>query len=117
MSYKSDTPMQFRASASSVQAETIVNFLKLKLYECDLKDIPGIGPAAAHALNNQGVYSPAQLLAKFLSFSGPMSTVQETCDSFYRWFHEHVPRANGHSLTFAIANYADEKGMINYNLE
>ena len=84
-----------------------------------MNEIPGMGPATIDKFKDHGIYTPAQILAKFLSFVDSESTSGiEVCNNFYEWANPIMGKANTHNLTFAMANYAGEHGLFQYeNLE
>ena len=108
--------MSFVPTKSSIRAETVAEFVNGSFNNMTLRDIPGIGPASERAFQDAGINTPAQLVAMYLSFvDSEDSTTQEVCQKFYDWAKPYMGRANTHDITFAIANYVDEKGMFQYN--
>ena len=58
---------------------------------------------------------------KFLSGIDGVGDTTEVCQTFFTWAKEIVkengaPSANMHSVTFAMANWATEKGLFEYDL-
>ena len=58
---------------------------------------------------------------KFLSGIDGVNDTTEVCQTFFTWAKEIVkengaPSANMHSVTFAMANWATEKGLFEYDL-
>lgn len=102
----------FNATSSSVRAETVVKFVQLDLQFEDIQCVPGVGPALAQDLTNAGISTPIQLLGKFLSLCS--IDEDDVCNAFYNFIKEINARANAHTVTFSIASYADEKGLITY---
>ena len=84
--------------------------------------IPGIGPATAAAFAKGGINTIAQLLGKFLSFIDGEGNTMDVCQNFFTWAKATVKengaaKANMHSVVFAVANFATEKGLFEYDLE
>jgi hypothetical protein len=80
-----------------------------------MKEIPGMGPDSIDKFKDHGIYTPAQILAKFLSFVHSEEVQPlEVCNQFYDWANPIMGKANTHNLTFAMANYAGEHGLFNY---
>jgi hypothetical protein len=109
----------YQPSKSSLRADTIVEFVNRSLLDFRMNEIPGMGPATIDKFKDHGIYTPAQILAKFLSFVDSESTSGiEVCNNFYEWANPIMGKANTHNLTFAMANYAGEHGLFQYeNLE
>ena len=59
---------QYQPSKSSLRADTVVEFVNKSLLEFKMKEIPGMGPASIDKFQDHGIYTPAQILAKFLSY-------------------------------------------------
>ena len=83
--------------------------------------IPGVGPKTAKAFEKADINTIAQLLGKFLSGIDGVNDTTEVCQTFFTWAKEIVkengaPSANMHSVTFAMANWATEKGLFEYDL-
>lgn len=105
----------YQPSKSSLRADTVVEFVNRSLLDFKMKEIPGMGPASIDKFQDHGIYTPAQILAKFLSFvHSPDVTALEVCNQFYEWANPIMGKANTHNLTFAMANYAGEHGLFNY---
>ena len=69
-----------------------------------------------------GIDTIAQLLGKFLSFVDGESDTMGVCQAFFSWAkatckENGAAKANMHSVTFAMANFATEKGLFEYCLE
>lgn len=108
----------YHPSKSSLRAETVVSFVNQSLLEFKMNDIPGMGPASIAKFADHGVYTPAQILAKFLSFVVSHDTkALEVCEGFYNWAKPIMGKASTHNLTFALANYAGEHGLFRYEAE
>ena len=109
----------YEPSKSSLRADTVVEFVNRSLLDFKMSEIPGMGPASIQKFGDHGIYTPAQILAKFLSFVDSESTSGiEVCNNFYEWANPIMGKANTHNLTFAMANYAGEHGLFQYeNLE
>lgn len=109
----------YHSGKSSLAADTIASFVNQSLLDYKMRDIPGMGPATIQKFADQEhIYTPAQILAKFLSFvHSEEVTAQEVCESFYNWAKPIMGKANTHNLTFALANYAAEHGLFRYEIE
>lgn len=106
----------YEPSKSSLRADTVVEFVNRSLLDFEMKEIPGMGPASIEKFVEHGIYTPAQIVAKFLSFvDTPDVQAQEVCNRFYNWANPIMGKANTHNLTFAMANYAGEHGLFNYD--
>jgi hypothetical protein len=107
----------YQPSKSSLRADTIVEFVNRSLLDFRMNEIPGMGPATIDKFKDHGIYTPAQILAKFLSFVDSESTTGiEVCNNFYEWANPIMGKANTHNLTFAMANYAGEHGLFQYDM-
>ena len=105
----------YQPSKSSLRTDTVVDFVGQSVINFRMGDIPGMGAASISKFGEHGVYTPAQLLAKFLSFvDSPDVTNQDVCERFYNWANSIMGKANTHNLTFALANYAGEHGLFVY---
>ena len=105
----------YQPSKSSLRADTVVEFVNRSLLDFKMNEIPGMGPASIQKFASEGIYTPAQILAKFLSYvHSPEVTSQDVCESFYNWAKPIMGTANTHNLTFALANYAGEHGLFKY---
>ncbi len=105
----------YQPSKSSLRADTIVEFVGRSLLDYKMTEIPGMGPASIQKFADHGIYTPAQIVAKFLSFvDSSDATAQDVCESFYNWANTIMGKANTHNLTFALANYAGEHGLFRY---
>jgi hypothetical protein len=78
------------------------------LKDCQIKDVPGIGPKSAESLAESGISTIQQLLGAYMGFVEPDAQSNEINNKFYKWFKEKSPNANGHTVTFAIAHLADK---------
>ena len=107
-------PPKFNAASSSVSAETIQTFLEQQACDISIKDVPGVGAALCSGFQEQGITTCAQLLAKFLTFCDDGADAEDVCQSFFSWVKSVNSHANAHNVTFAIANYADTKGLFKY---
>jgi len=105
----------YQPSKSSLRADTVVEFVSRSLLDFKMNEIPGMGPASIVKFQDHGIYTPAQILAKFLSFVHSEEVQPlEVCNQFYDWANPIMGKANTHNLTFAMANYAGEHGLFNY---
>lgn len=106
----------YNESKSSLRADTVVEFVTKSLLDFKMAEIPGMGPASIAKFEDHGIYTPAQILAKFLSFVHDEHVQpREVMESFYNWANPIMGKANTHNLTFAMANYAAEHGLFNYD--
>lgn len=108
--------VEFDTAKSSSSADTIEAFMGQEISQVDVKDIPGVGPALATNLKERGITTAAQLLGCFLLHVSADSTTKDVCDNFVRFCKSVNSRANPHTVTFAIANYADHKGLFKYEV-
>ena len=108
--------VEFDTQKSSSSAEKIEAFMDQDISQCDVKDIPGVGPALAENLKERGITTAAQLLGCFLLHIKADSSTKDVCDNFVRFCKSVNNRANPHTVTFAIANYADHKGLFKYEI-
>ena len=69
--------------------------------------MPGVGPKTAEVLAKEGVYTPHQLLGKFLCLKGPGVGVKAHCDAFYLWLKEIGVVANRSTIIMACAEKAN----------
>lgn len=105
----------YQPSKSSLRADTVVEFVSRSLLDFKMNEIPGMGPASIQKFSDHGIYTPAQIVAKFLSFvESEDVTAQNVCEEFYNWANPIMGKANTHNLTFALANYAGEHGLFRY---
>jgi hypothetical protein len=112
---KKMSSFNYEPSKSSLRADTVVEFVGKSLLDFKMKDIPGMGPASIQKFADHGIYTPAQIVAKFLSYvDSEDATAMQVCNSFYDWANTIMGKANTHNLTFALANYAGEHGLFNY---
>jgi predicted flap endonuclease-1-like 5' DNA nuclease len=76
----------YQPSKSSLRADTVVEFVNQSLLDFKMTDIPGMGPASIVKFQNEGIYTPAQILAKFLSYvDTPDANAIDVCNGFYDW--------------------------------
>ena len=108
--------VEFDTNKSSSSAQTIEAFMDREISKCDVKDIPGVGPKLAEDLTKRGITTAAQLLGCFPLHVTADSSTKEVCDNFVRFCKSVNSRANPHTVTFAIANYADNKGLFKYEI-
>ena len=105
----------YEPSKSSLRADTVVEFVNRSLLDFKMNEIPGMGPASIQKFSDHGIYTPAQIVAKFLSFvDSDEATAQQVCEAFYNWANPIMGKANTHNLTFALANYSGEHGLFRY---
>jgi hypothetical protein len=104
----------YEPSKSSLRADTVVEFVNRSLLDFKMTEIPGMGPASISKFQDHGIYTPAQIVAKFLSFVDSADIRgRDVCEAFYNWANPIMGKANTHNLTFALANYASEHGLFN----
>jgi len=105
----------YQPSKSSLRADTVVEFVSRSLLDFKMNEIPGMGPASIQKFADHGIYTPAQIVAKFLSFVDSQDvTARNVCEEFFNWANPIMGKANTHNLTFALANYAGEHGLFRY---
>jgi hypothetical protein len=105
--------MSFTASKSAISSETLVEYLEgFDGSNRDLESVPGIGPAACERMFEAGVKSPQALLGKLLALCEEENECHDAYQSFYTWVHEVAPRANAHTIVFAMASLADHVGLL-----
>ena len=105
----------FDGSKSTSTAESLVDFLQgFNWQTSQLKDVPGIGPASVEKLKGAGISTVQQLLGLYMGFVEPKATSNEVNNGFFNKFKEISPKANAHTVTFAIAHLADRFGMVLY---
>ena len=109
----SSNEFNYQPSKSSLRADTVVKFVSRSLLDFKMDEIPGMGPASISKFAEEGIYTPAQIVAKLLSYvdSADVSGHQ-VCESFYNWANPIMGRGNTHTLTFALANYCAEHGLF-----
>lgn len=105
---------QFDGSKSSTTAETIMTFLDAFRPDMGLDEVPGIGPVSVDKLGENGVLTIQQLLGKYLSFVTKDADSQVANQAFFDWFKSQVPKANAHTVTFAMAHVVDNTGLFKY---
>ena len=117
---ESNVPQQttmcpFDGSKSASSAETIMDFLESFTWkDCQVKDIPGIGPKSAESLAKSGISTVQQLMGTYMGFVEPDAESNEINNKFYQWFKKKSPNANSHTVTFAVAHLADKYGIVLY---
>jgi len=112
---KKMSSFNYQPSKSSLRADTVVEFVNRSLLDFKMNEIPGMGPASIQKFADHGIYTPAQIVAKFLSFVDAHDVdAQEVCNRFYDWANPIMGKANTHNLTFAMANYTGEHGLFRY---
>ena len=105
----------FDGTKSTSTAESLVDFLQgFNWQQTTLKDVPGIGPASVEKLEGAGISTIQQLLGLYMGFVEPNASSNEVNNAFFNRFKEISPKANGHTVTFAIAHLADRFGMVLY---
>ena len=105
--------MSFTASKSAIASETLVDYLNnFDATERDLESVPGVGPAARRALEEQDICSVQALVGRLLLCCNAENTCHEAYQEFYTSIHEIAPRANAHTITFAVASVADHLGLL-----
>ena len=83
----------FDPEKSKVSAQSLSRFLTDKVNE-DLRSVPGIGPAAAAHLGENGIETTYQLLGKFLTLKGKDMTPKEHMDAF--WYYLQAKGIDSH---------------------
>ena len=106
--------MSFDGSKSATSAETIVTFLDSYEELMPIDETPGIGPASKESLQGHGITTLQQLAGKYLSLVGIEATSDTTNQAFYDWFKTVAPKANAHTVTFAVAHLVDKFGIMRY---
>jgi len=105
--------MSFTASKSAIASETLVDYLNTFDPEArDLETVPGVGPAAAAAFQENDVHTVQALLGRLLMMCTMENSCHDAYQDFYNYVHEIAPRANGHTITFAIASLADHLRLL-----
>jgi len=105
--------MSFSASKSATSSETLVEYLNsFDPRNRDIESVPGVGPSAAAAFEEVGVCSVQALLGRLLAQCNTDNACHEAYEDFYMFVHETAPRANAHTITFAIASLADHMGLL-----
>ena len=105
--------MSFTASKSAMSSETLVDYLNtFDPQERDIESVPGVGPSAREAFQEDDVHTVQALLGRLLSFCTLDKSCHDVYQDFYNYVHEIAPRANGHTITFAIASLADHMGLL-----
>ena len=105
--------MSFSASKSATSSETLVEYLNsFDSQNRDIQSVPGVGPSAAMAFEEVGICSVQALVGRLLTACGPEHTCHDVYEEFYTFVHQTAPRANAHTITFAIASLADHLGLL-----
>lgn len=108
----------FTASKSAIASETLVEYLNtFNPAIRDLETVPGVGPAARAAFEEAGTKSVQGLLGRLLLCCDQENTCHEAYEAFYQHVHEIAPRANAHTITFAMASLADHMGLLTWEDE
>lgn len=104
----------YDSTKSSTRAETIMAFLESFSPAMELSKVPGIGPSASEALQTNGCSTIQCLLGIYLTGVEKNKTMQDTCNKFFVYVKGLCPKANAHTVTFAIAHLADHLNLIKY---
>ena len=104
----------FDATKSSTRAETVMDFLNAYTPATELQDVPGIGPAAAGALQKAGCHTIQCLLGIYLTGVGHNTAPTDVCNKFFGYVKSLCPKANAHTVTFAISHLADHLNLYKY---
>lgn len=93
----------FNPQNSKVAEDTLGDFVRGAIEE-NLETVPGIGPATVAKLNNEGITSTFQLIAKFLSMKDEGVESVEHCERFYQWLiHIGTPAGFRAGIVHSIA--------------
>ena len=112
---KSTPTILFDGTKSTSTAESLVDFLQgFNWQTSEVKDVPGIGPASVEKLKGAGISTVQQLLGLYMGVVEPNVTSNDVNNGFFNKFKEISPKANAHTVTFAIAHLADRFGMVLY---
>ena len=112
----------FDPTKSSSTTEKLADFCRKEIKSGDdIKLVPGVGPSVQTVLRDNGIDTIAQLLAKFLAQIDGVRDTNEVCQAFYDYMKGLVKgtsaaAVNMHTPTFAMANYASEKGLFEYDM-
>lgn len=104
----------YDATKSSTRAETVMGFLESFSPAMELKNVPGIGPVASTVLHDNGCTTIQCLLGIYLTGVEKNKTMQDTCNKFFMYVKGLCPKANAHTVTFAIAHLADHLNLMKY---
>ena len=105
--------MSFSASKSATSSETLVEYLNnFDPQNRDIESVPGVGPSAAAAFEEVNISSVQALLGRLLAQCSTDNTCHDAYEEFYTFVHNTAPRANAHTITFAIASLADHMGLL-----
>ena len=108
----------YDAEKSSATTATIGDFCRrADLSECAIDNCPGIGPAGAEKLSDEGINKIGQLVGWFLVGDNGARNTQQVCQTFYNklindW---NMSKAHSHSITFCVCNLCAEKGLFEYD--
>ena len=105
---------QYDSTKSQTRDETVMEFLESFKPGMVLKDVPGIGDAASDALHKNGCSTIQCLLGIYLTGVATNTTMQDTCNTFFLYVKGLCPKANAHTVTFAIAHLADHLNIVKY---
>ena len=81
---------------------TIEDFIRAPLSR-DMESVPGVGPANAEMLRNEGVDTPHQLLAVYLMLSGLTEDPVDLSDRFYYWLQMAGVNSNRNTIVEVVA--------------
>ena len=109
---------------SSAGTDTIADWCRAESVSAsdDITTVPGVGPSFKEVLADNEIYTVAQMIGIFLMEVDGERSAQEVCQAFYEEMKSLVSgtRAKGvnmHAVTFAIANFAAEKGIFEYTVD
>ena len=74
---------KFDVTKTTVNAETMVDFLQNFSHSTTVQGFPGIGPQLAKALNRDGIRTAEDLIIKFRDFAMEGGNCKYTCNRFY----------------------------------
>jgi len=96
-----------------MSSETLVDYLNnFDATNRDIESVPGVGPAAREAFEEAGIHSVQALVGRLLAHCTTDNTCHDAYEQFYTEIHDIAPRANGHTITFAVASVADHLGLL-----
>lgn len=114
---------KFDPTKSSAGTDAIVDWCRTEGLKAtdDIKIIPGVGASLEEVLRENDINTIAQVLGKFLLGVDGEKDTQGVCQTFFDWLKAitkgtSASRANMHSITFSVANFASEKGLFEYNM-
>ena len=87
---------------STAGANRIDEFIRAPLSK-DIESIPGVGAFNAMLLEEQGVQTPHQLLAVYMSLGGESDDSVELQDKFYYWLQEVGINSNRSTIVEVVA--------------